>query len=298
MLVALGTSAEAWATTGLAWQWPDAGWRYHLVARVHTPQQLLLMNEFNAQTRITDFQIDALLTCKPVFRGKSSTDVVCDFEDFAFQITPIAEDETTPWPKVVEELDRRWSASHVQLTVSRDGRLRAFDVEGVDQDDPRLRENFQTMRMIMARAFAAFDLALPAKGDDKGRGAWTQSGSAAVGLLSLAGEIGVVRITHTLGAADGAKVAITSSGAGVLTSGPTSAVSNYFDTTHKSDAVFDTARGVLVERHYLSRGELTASSYLAQGHPGLVYVQMATMTLLEPGAEPPALPASGRLPAP
>lgn len=299
-LVAVGflglVSTEAQAATGLAWQWPDAGWRYHVVARVLSPQPVLLMAEFNTETRIREIQVDAVVHCVPAFRGKKATEVTCRVEDLALQVTPIPQDESTKWQALVDELDQRWSKSEAQLTLGADGRLRAFDVEGVDQDDPRLRANFQVMRLVMGRAFAAFDLGLPPKGDDQGKGAWTQSGTETTALLSLTGSFGDVRVLHKITGTSGANVTITTAGDGVITSDPSASAVNYFDTVYRGVAVFDTARGVLVERQYLARGELTASSPTAQGTTGIGYVQMVRMVLIEPGAALPVLPASGRLP--
>ena len=295
-LAVLLFATEARAAAGLAWQWPDAGWRHHLVARVLVPEPRLLMGEFNNQTRVNEVQMDAIVHCVPMFRGKASTEVSCTFEDLSLQVNPLLQDENTPWPAVVEELDQRWTKATVKMTLGNDGRLKRFDVEGVDQGDPRLRENFQTMRLFFNRLFAAFDLGLPPKGDDHGKGLWTQSGTAVTELMSLTGSFGQMRVMHQITGTTGAAVAITSSGKGIITSDPSANAVNYYETVFKAASTFDTARGVMVERQYLSRGEVTASSYLAQGSPSLVYLQMARLTLLEDGVATPALPPSGRLP--
>lgn len=296
-LFVLLSSAEAHAATGLAWQWPDGGWRHHLVARVVSPRVVLLMGEFNVQTRVVEVQMDAIVHCVPTFRGKAVTEVACTFEDLALQIAPIQADESTKWPALVEELDQRWTQATVDMTLGTDGRLRRFDVEGVDQGDPRLRANFQTMRLFFGRLFAAYDLGLPPKGDDRGKGVWTQEGTVVTNLLSLTGSLGKVRVAHQITGTAGNNVAIASMGNGVITSEDAGNVGNSYETVFRAEATFDSARGVLVDRQYLSRGELTASSYLAQGSPSLAYLQMVRMTLIEPGAVRPTLPASGRLPS-
>lgn len=294
-MIALLLAASAWATTGLAFQWGETELRYSLKAQVNLANWMYLKAERNAEGRITDFRVEAYATCKrKEALGKRAFEVTCALTDLELDVVPVAADRGR-LKAIVDEWDARLLSATVVFIHGTDGRLKDLHLEGIDTGALRERETLEAIRLILVRAFAPLDLQLPKKGDDRGH-PWRQGRVLAMEFPSALGTVGAVKLEHTVEPREGSQVVVQSEGRGVVGPGATYAtaggeerLADTFDMTLQGSAVFDTARGVLLEREYLVEAAPTASSMQATTGQGTPYVQAVRVELLAPDAKPPPL---------
>lgn len=298
--IAVLLPVSAGATTGLAWSWPAAGWRYQLLTRVNVPTLISMKAQENAEARVAQFQLEVVTRCAPTGEpAKSGWELRCDLEDIAVLATPVTPD-AAPLAAIAREYDSRLTGAWVQVQFSSDGRIKNIDLEQVDKSDPRQAAIHETMRLMLARAFAPMELTLPKGGDDKGKGAWRTDNLLATAFPSSQGTMGSVQVAHQITATEGGIVALRASGKGVVSSGEMVVVAgqerpaNTWEMVYDGEARFDVARGVLLERQYIADAQPTASSMASDGLAGMPYVQVARAVLLADGDKP-TLSESGLL---
>jgi hypothetical protein len=299
LLLGLGASAPAHATTGLVWKVPAEGLRFFVVARVNYPLMLNFQAELNHQFRAPEFQFEAVTECKPALTTKTGWELQCRFEDVSLLATPVNADDHEHVQAILTEMEGRYEKGWVQLQLGSDGRVRNVDLEDVEKGNQRTADIHEVMRLVATRAFAAMDLELPKNGDDKGKGAWKNNSLLANQVPSSRGTQGMAPVVHTIAKQEGGIVEINSQGKGVISTGDmqgegaTERPLATWDITYAGYAKFDTNRGVLLEREFLVDGAPTASSVTAPS--GMPYVAAGRLQLLEPGQKV-ELSASGKLP--
>jgi hypothetical protein len=299
LLIGLGASAPAHATTGLVWKMPAEGLRYFVVARVNYPLMLNFQAEINHQFRASEFQFEAVTECKPTVTTKTGWELQCRFEDVSLLADPVEADETEHVQGVLTELEGRYEKGWVQVQLGSDGRVRSLDLEDVEKGNQRTADIHELMRLIAVRAFAGLDLELPKNGDDKGKGAWKNNSLLANQVPSSRGTQGMAAVVHQIAKAEGGIVEVNSQGKGVISTGDmqgegaTERPLATWDITYAGYAKFDTNRGILLEREFLVDGAPTASSVSAP--TGRPYVSAARVQLLEPGQKVELSP-TGKLP--
>ncbi len=286
----------ALATEGLAWTWADTESRqYSMTAEVRLPQGLQLLAEQNHMTRISEFRIDVVTTCALDGVPAKTFRLNCSIDDLRLLARAIPGDEKMLAP-IVGSWDERMSAGTVQLELAPDGKVRSIDLEGLSKDNDRQRAIQETARLLLVRAFAAFDLNLPKKGDDKGKGTWKQKSSMAMQLPTTQGNMGSISVQHQL--ADGA---ITTTGRGVMGAGEMIQVgaetrpANMYDLEWHGEASFDTAAGTLTRHIYTVYGKATPSSLVAENGE-VEYRQVIRLERVAAGAVLEPLGPSGPLP--
>jgi hypothetical protein len=287
--VAIGLGGDALATTGLTWTW-DAPRRYYIDADVSFPYALMLQEEDNAETQVASLVTRIDTTCAPYGKpSKTSVEVRCSLDHFSLSALPL----TSYRGKTLQVLDKTTAMlahGYMQIQFGFDGQIRSIDLEGMESRgiNERVRNTQETMRLVMARAFAAFDLNLPANGDDGGQ-PWTDRGSMLVSLPSSSGSnanvpitVAVVRTADTL-----VTMSTRTLQNGSVQSGETFGVAGQeqaaatFEASVKGFANFDTGMHAIVARHYEVVETPTASSTNAIS--GAAYVQKITLTLIKPG---------------
>lgn len=291
LAVALGlVCAPAHATTGLAWQVPGP-LRYHLDLKVTFPDLMWLVAEKNVEVRVVEAHVSLVTTCTPDDVWKRGWELACRLDDLAIRAAPIDSESGRALP-VLEEWDALLTGRSVSMELTSDGRVRSIDLDDVEMgiEDRRTNAIREAMRIVFARAFAAFDLQLPKKGDDGGLGTWRQRESVTMWFPSSAGTVGSAVIEHVITPGSGEVVEISTRGKGVLApattvSSPTGSsgadnIANYFDMTLTGSARFDPAQGRLLSRDYEARGTLTASSIDASGRAGYDYIQIVRLRWL------------------
>jgi len=297
----------ALATDGLAWK-VDGPLRYHLDVAVQFPDMMWLIAVQNVEVRIVEIQVGVATTCTVAEAWKAGWELTCTLDDVALRAAPTSS-EAGRAVAVLEEWDGLLTGGTVTMELSRDGRVRSFDLDQIPLgiEDRRTNSIREAMRVVLARAFAPFDLQLPKKGDDGGLGTWRQRESTTLGFPSEAGTVGSSVIEHTITDATGDTVDIATTAHGILgpsttVSSPTSSssgdrIANLFEMTLEGKSRFDRVQGHLIARSYKTRGELTASSVDAIGRAGYPYTQHARLYWLADDAPSPDLGGTGELEA-
>jgi len=295
LLAAALLGSEAWAATGLEWQWEGVEHRFYIQAQVRPSELMWFRAENNREVRVAEFRVNLSTTCRPErLVGKRGWELRCDLDDFGIAAAPVASEQGLLLP-ILDELDDKFTGAWLQVVFTRDGRVKNVDLEGVDKSNRRISQIHESMRLVLVRAFAGLDLQLPKNGDDKGKGSWKQKAALAMGFPSDLGTMGSAEIIHEITATDGDVVELSSTGRGVLGSGEMVEVAgqerpkNLYDMSLSGTARFDVGRGLLLSREYLVEGNPTASSMMADGWAGIPYVQAVQVSWVEPGVDLPVV---------
>ena len=296
----------AWATTGLAWQWgAEEERRYFMEAELLLPETVVLSQAENINVRVSEITMTLVTTCRLVPPpGKKSFELSCSVDDIRLVGAPVRADAGRLLP-VLDQLDAAMLQAEIQVTMTRDGRVRTVSLEGLEDRLRRLRMIEETMRLMVQRGFAGLDLRMPKKGDDEGR-AWEDSSSLSLGFLTMMGTYGKGLVYHGVTEVDGDVVRIESQGGGVMMPGNDqtivtpdgSSVSrsrDSYEMVHRGVTLFDVAKGAVVERTYQVTGLPTSSSQIAEGAAGVSYVQNLRVLALDGGQAAPRLPGNGEL---
>lgn len=297
--VLLGALAPRPAAAGeaLAWTW-DTPRRYHLAADVKLAEWLRFTKSHNVDARVTSFLLRVVTTCEDTGRGgKRNFDLACRIDDVQIEAQSTRSDAGRLLP-ILDEIDGKLVGATVRVLQGADGRIKNYDLEGLDKDWRRENLMVETMRLVIGRAFASLDFGLPRKGDVAKP--WRQTGVLAMAMPSAHGSIGQSTVDHQVGSIDGSRVEISSSGRGIVGAGEMITVqaggaerpANMYEMTLQSLSVFDRELGTLVDRQYLVEGAPTASSIAAEGTAGTHYVQAVRLVLIPDGEEAPALGAN------
>lgn len=290
--LALMGSSAAHATEGLEWKWEVGAERTFLFqAQVRLAEMLYFPAPLNQDLRVVEFYLAAVSDCRAeAAAGKKAWELRCTFEDVQLTAAPPEADAGKGLIEILDAYDQMLLAAEAQLVFGRDGRVRNFDLEGVDASIRRQRVMQEVLRLVLLRAFAGLDLQLPKHGDDGGK-SWRQSETFAMQLPKSMGTMGGIQLDSSVTATDGAVVTIDTVGKGTVSSGESIGAPgeerprNFFDLEMRSRATFDTAQGVLLSRDYVVSGEPTASSVLATGVAGTAYVQAIHVELIPPNAK-------------
>ena len=232
--------------------------------------------------------------------GKKNVIVRCSIDDVRLVAAPVRSEVGRLIP-ILDEMDAALLQATVELTLTRDGRLRGLSLQGMDDRLRRLREIQEALRQVMLRAYSSLDMALPKKGDDEGR-TWRDATSRSMGFVTNTGTYGKAELSSKVVAQEGDIVQIDTQGHGVMVPGDDQAVmtpegamvprtKDNYDMTHRGTTRFDTANGHMVERLYRVDGVPTASSQVAEGGAGVSCVQNVRLKLVT--GEMPALPPTG-----
>lgn len=287
-LAAPALGAETAPLEGLEWQWDDVSGRRWLVENeVQLPMFMWWRAENNRQARVAAYQIRTILDCGEAARlGRKSWEVICSIEDISIRAAPIDAAQGLLQP-ILEEIDNKLTGAHLQVTMSRDGRVTNLDLEGVGKRNRRISSMTETLRLVLGRTVAGLDLQLPKKGVIGGTGEiWAQYRSQIFKAPNGLGTQGASQTLHQVyRVEDDARLVVQTRGRGMVApgSGSDSGPSNYYDTRLESVAVFDPAAGALTERVWTAVGWPTASSAMSEGTAGIPYGQRGSLRLLAPG---------------
>ncbi|HHO51070.1 MAG TPA: hypothetical protein ENK18_09425 [Deltaproteobacteria bacterium] len=292
-LLALGTLApQARATTGIGWRWGDnVERRYLLQAQVRLPEMIPVKSLTNTDLRVVEYYLAVVTRCTSSVASKKTWELLCTFEDVQFDAAPPRADANRGLKELLDEWDQLLLGTTAQIVFSRDGLIRNVSLEGVNTRIRRFREIEETLRLLLLRDLAGLELQTPKSGDDRGR-PWQQKDSLAVDLPKSMGSFGSVRLLHTVGEErEGSVVVIDTTGEALVSSGETvgapggERMRNVFDMEVRGRSRFDLEAGTLVSRDYIVTGEPTASSALATGVAGTLYVQAVHVELIPREAE-------------
>lgn len=292
-LLALGgLGGQAHATEGISWDWRDGTQRRYLVqAQVRLPEMIPVKSLNNTDLRVVEYYLAVVTRCTSSDATKKTWELLCTFEDAQLDAAPPSADANRGLKELLDEWDQILLGTTAQIVFSHDGRIRNVSLEGVEDRLRRFREIEETLRLMLLRGMAGLELQTPKGGDDRGR-PWQQKDSLAVALPKSMGSFGSVRLLHAVGeGTEGSVITIDTTGEALVSSGETvgapgaERMRNVFDMELRGRSRFDTAAGTLVSRDYLVTGEPTASSALATGVAGTLYVQAVHLELIPSGAK-------------
>jgi hypothetical protein len=299
----LATSLPASATTGLAWQWEEDETRQYVVrADVHLPGGRPMFAEKNIDAYFTRAKVVLLLSCAPkATMGKKGWLMKCDIDDAALSAEPLP-NSIGLVEQVIPEWTNVWiNDAWVEFNLTRDGRVRSIDLEGVDKSIRRKQFIWESMRQLMVRALAPFNLQLPKKGDDKGYGYWVQQDHIGLTLPSNQGSLGGVNVIQKLTELPDLPENVSfivSHGEGTIATGEEVgdvSIRNSYGMVLDGSGRFDREAGVLLESQFYAEGRATASSTQAEAGLNAGYYQTSYVQLLAEGAEAPSMGPSEEL---
>jgi len=294
LATAMWVNRPAQAVTGLEWQWGEQGRTYLIVAEVQSPEFLWFKAEKNLEARVSAWRTNILTSCTPVATAKKSWELRCVIDDISMQAKSLPSDRGR-LDRILAEYKSLLIGSYIQLDFTRDGRVRNVDLEGIDKRNRRVMEIIEVLRLVLGRAYAALDLQLPKRGDDRDLGVWRQVSPLAAGFPTNVGSLGSLRVNHQVTAQEGSVVLFQSAAEGVTGSGRMievggqEQVANMFRMTMAGVGSFDTKSGALVSRQYQVHGVPTASAELGDGWQGINYVQSVRLDLMSAESPTPNL---------
>jgi hypothetical protein len=291
-------------SAGMAWKWTGER-RYYVENELITPIVQMFYSERNYDIRVIGWQTRLVLRCASTHASGSRFDVDCVIDDVSLSAAAIGQDAAlkvrgddtkTQLGVIVEEMDAKLTGATVQLQMKKNGRIIDVDLEGVTKSLLRTSVIQETLRQILGRAVAGFDVALPPHGNASS-GQWAQRGSMLLAMPTQRGNSGGSETIHRVRAVDGDRVAFETQGKGVLS--PDANDANLFDTRLAGSTVFDVADGSIVQRDWTVLGKATAGSALADGFAkSPPYGQRGWLQRLAPGETAPAIPPSREVTAP
>jgi hypothetical protein len=301
LLTAALTLAPAARAEGpeLSRRLPESGSeRYYVDVEVHLPNPLMLYRELNRQARLVAYQAELVLDCAVVESSRRGWEVACRIEDISI-VGATTLGDVGRMGEVLDEVDERLTGAVLQLDWRRDGRIANIDLEGLDRRNRRLSQNAETLRLMLARAVAGFDLQLP-RGGAAEDGVWGQMGGLLLAAPYRRGSQGSGEMVHRVRRAEAEAVVIETAGRGIVapaTDGATGPA-NLYDTALESVTRFDTVNGRIAQRRWTAVGTPTAGSAVTDGAAGVDYLQAGQITALGPEDPAPVLRPTGEASAP
>ncbi len=289
-------AAPASAADGLAWEWASPR-RYLLDLDLLVPRPLTLQAENNYEVRVPILSVQVDTECAAVDPRKSGFDLKCTLTDLSLAAMPLERDAEHHVVEILDDVESRMKNAYMQISLAADGRIRALDLEGMETKNinDRVRTSQEVMRLVLARAFSAFDLLLPKNGSVAVGTAWKQTGSEISGFPSMAGSSGFVELDHQVARANGTVVTVTTKGGGVagpsdvVNVGGTERIANQYDLVVSGWTNFDLAEHAITGRQIEVSGPPTASSVDSGAGSGNPYVQRVKLTRIKPGDPAPQL---------
>ncbi len=296
MLLSLVLAAHA-ATAGSVaptWKWPAGeAQRFHIETEIVTPRSMryYAANNVDARAGTVKVRADTACTAKP--EGKIQV-VRCTFAYFDMKGVAWVPDESAKLDLIMAEWAKNLSASTVEMELSADGRIRTFDVHpGKEQSNRREGYIQEQQRVLLQRAFAAFDLPITTDEKDWVRG-WAQKGSSALmQLQTIGGTAGAFDIKHMHEGERDGLVVIETTGRGTLSAGAAvdaSTGGRLVDVRLGGETLFDAERGMLAWRDFTIDGQLTVSAQEAGS--GAEYFQVGAIQWVDEFPPPGEIPLS------
>jgi|GEM_PF-2938610 len=298
-MIALWLSTAAMAQT-LVWDWPAGTERvWYIQAGVAYSNPIWLRSKDNVEGRVERIYTEFVWRCRAGEPDRNGWELACRIDDARLLADPLPT-ERDAVAALLPELEAGLIGATVQLQLDRNGHLRAVDLEGLPKDNRRSGAIHETLRLLVARNAAGFDLHLPSNGDLQK--SWKQRDDLVYAYPISYGSLSGARVMHTLGDANERYVQIRSVGSGTVRVGepvvdPTSPSGTQepwmLDLNSEAQALFDGGEGHLVARRWVAVGRPIASSGWQVGLGVEPYVQTGVLSLLPSEAPPMTLAPSG-----
>ena len=289
MITLLLATTTASAQT-LAWTWtPETERTWHIETVIGYSNPIWLRARQDLEGRAEKIHSEQIWTCRAGEPGRTGWELSCTIVDVRLVVDPL-ENEEEEVRAILPELDEALTGAVVQLQLDRTGHLRAVDLEGVAKDNRRTSAIHETLRLLVARSAAGFDLHLPPNGDLKET--WRQKDDLLYSYPTSSGALSGARIEHALGEHDTRHVGIRSVGTGTIRVGepstnPAAPPGNedpwMLDVDSEAQALWDGIDGALVGRRWVAIARPMASSGWQVGQGVEPYLQTGILTLVPEG---------------
>ncbi len=251
----------------LTWRWAD----HEVVSlRIQTymefrPGELRVYAGKNLDARVESLALGIETDCRSTTVTRRSQELECRVRKAQMGIGAVPQDQHNA-ESIAREYAGLLSVSRVQLELTREGRIKTVDLEGIPKDTEREGARHEVLRMLMARAFGGLELELPKDGDNRGE-PWTQGGLPLIMRLPVtSGTVGKAKVRHRLESHVDGVVTIQTSGEASAQSGAELEAARAgrgsartVQTVWAGTSRFDEQRGVLLSNDYTLQGTLTAS---------------------------------------
>ncbi len=299
--------ALAWLVSGAAvaadaemqWSWGEGvHHRYYIESEVHLPVPIMLVAELNTEARMIAVQTQLVIDCTQAREGRKDWDLECDINDISLIGAGMTGDQGN-LAVVLQEIDERLTSARLQVTLKRDGRIGAVDLEDIDRRNRRLSQNAEHLRLLLVRALSGLDFRFANNATDEGTG-WPQFDGQLMKVPYSRGSQGSGQMVHKVRRKEGNNWLIDTEGRGSAApaSGQASGAPNTYIMEMTAVGRFDVERGVWTQRKWTVIGEPTAGSAVNAGFDGASYLQAGSFVYLPEGEAPPTLNESGQSNAP
>ncbi len=291
-MLLLLSSLTASAQT-LEWRWSEGQvhtWALDSVLVFAEPHPL--QARLNQEGRVRRLQTELVWTCRVGVEDRSGWELACHIDDVRLMGWPLAGEEEAVETALIE-LDSALTGATAQLQLTRRGHLRGVDLEGVSKAGGREAAIHETLRGVVARAAAGFDLHLPGEGPiPEG---WRQKTDQRFAVPVSTASQASVRVEHRTGEVGPGRVSGFSTGTGTVRYGadPQGEQAVLLAVEAESRWVFEGQAGHLVRREWVVVGRETASSRFEVGSPVEPYAQAGVIQHLDPTDRPTPGAASG-----
>jgi hypothetical protein len=238
------------------------GTRWHIKTEIVFPTSMPFADDHNHAFSAEALQIRTILACDKDWKltGKR-WQVHCKIEDIGLEA--VVARRTVPTGRVqdlLDIMDQKLTGADLQLQVLEDGRIEAVDLEGVSKRNSAEAALEESLRQILMRVTAGFDMRLR-KFNDLRPGNWIEYTSKLMTLPSDTASQGTSMVGNKLSRMDG-HIIVESQGKGVATVGEGDSTNTY-TTKLASVAVYDDQNGYMTERVWAMNAKPTASSWVA-----------------------------------
>lgn len=255
----------------MTWRWEDHEVRSY---RIQTymqfrPGEVRLAAGKNLDARVEDIALGLETDCRSVASSRRAMELECVINKAEMGLGAAGADQANA-DEIAAEYTALLAVARVQLELTREGRIKTVDVEGIPKNTEREGARHEMLRLMVARAFGGLEIELPKDGDTRGE-PWEQGGLPMVMRLPVtSGTVGKAKVIHAVEHVVDGVVTIQTHGDGSAQSGrELSAAAAGQGTARVVEVVivgtarFNEQEGYLVSNEYRIQGQLTASGAVA-----------------------------------
>lgn len=240
------------------------GTRWLIKTEIVFPIAMHFADSANHEFWADALQVRTVIACDKDWKltGKR-WQVHCKIEDIGLQFVVSSRKLATGTVQdFIDLLDRRLTGGDLQLQVTDDGRIEAVDLEGVTKRNAQEAALFESLRQVLMRITAGFDMRLR-KFNDLRPGSWIEYTSKLMTMPDFIDDTaaqGTSMVGNKLSRKDG-HIIVESQGKGVASFGQ-GQLTNTYSTKLASVAVYDDQNGYMTERVWAMNARPTASSWV------------------------------------
>ena len=147
------------ATSGFEWQWEGQERRWFIETDVVLPAYMWFNKDRNASVRVVSFQLQMVMGCQSADTLRRGWELHCEIENAGIRAAGVAGDRKKV-QEILDEVHQKLNHAVLAVNISKNGLVSSVDfteyeVAEVNRQTSLMRE---TMRLVMARAIAGFDM--------------------------------------------------------------------------------------------------------------------------------------------